>query len=123
MRRKPVAFMSYAHVDNKYGQLSEFRERLSHEVHMQTGEEFPIFQDRDDISLGQNWRQRIEEALAEEVTFLIPIITVLLRRSNGTVRTDAIRLNLACDTLWTHKANGQPFMTARKLLKPLVHPA
>lgn len=75
MRHKPVAFMSYAHVDNKYGQLSEFRERLGHEVHIQTGEEFPIFQDRDDILLGQNWRQRIERALGEEITFLIPIIT------------------------------------------------
>jgi hypothetical protein len=75
MRRKPIAFMSYAHVDNQYGQLSEFRERLSNEVHVQTGQEFRIFQDRDDILLGQNWRQRIEEALEEEVTSLIPIIT------------------------------------------------
>jgi hypothetical protein len=41
--------------DNKYGQLSEFRERLSYEVYIQTGEEFPVFQDRDDILLGQNW--------------------------------------------------------------------
>ncbi len=67
--------MSYTHVDNKYGRLTEFRERLSNEVHVQTGEEFPIFQDRDDILLGQNWRERIEAALEEEVKFLIPIIT------------------------------------------------
>lgn len=75
MRQKPVAFMSYAHVDNQYGQLTEFRERLSNEVHVQIGEEFPIFQDREDILWGQKWRQRIEQALEEEITFLIPIIT------------------------------------------------
>jgi hypothetical protein len=75
MRGKPAAFMSYAHVDNQYGYLTEFRERLSHEVHVQTGIEFPIFQDRNDILLGQNWRQRIDEALEHESTFLIPILT------------------------------------------------
>ena len=75
MKRKPAAFMSYAHIDNQYGHLTEFRERLSHEVHVQTGMEFPIFQDRNDILLGQNWRDRIEEALEEEINFLIPILT------------------------------------------------
>ena len=75
MKSNPKAFMSYAHVDNKYGKLTEFRERLSNEVHVQTGEEFPIFQDSDDVLLGQNWRDRIEVALEEEVKFLIPIIT------------------------------------------------
>lgn len=72
---KPKAFMSYAHVDNKYGQLTEFRDRLSNEIHVQTGEEFPIFQDRDDIRLGQSWHQRIKTALQTEITFLIPILT------------------------------------------------
>ena len=71
----PMAFMSYAHVDNKYGQLAEFRERLSNEVHVQTGDEFPIFVDRDDILYGQPWRQRIEYALKQEVTFIFPILT------------------------------------------------
>ncbi len=75
MPNKPVAFLSYAHVDDNYGQLSEFRDRLSNEVQVQTGDPFPIFQDRDDIFLGQNWRQRIEHALEDEVTFLIPIVS------------------------------------------------
>lgn len=82
MKRNPKAFMSYAHVDNKYGKLTEFRERLSNEVHVQTGEEFPIFQDSDNILLGQNWRDRIEAALEEEVKFLIPIITPSFFNSN-----------------------------------------
>jgi parallel beta-helix repeat protein len=75
VRRQPAAFMSYARFDDKhdYGRLTQFRERLSTEVQMQTGEEFLIFQDRN-IQWGQDWRERIEESL-DEVTFLIPIIT------------------------------------------------
>ena len=71
---KPAAFMSYVRSDDKYGRLTEFRERLSDEVRVQIGEEFSIFQDRKDILWGQNWKKRIEESL-DEVTFLIPIIT------------------------------------------------
>ena len=66
--------MSYAHSDNKYGYLTTFGERLSAEVEIQTGVEFPIFQDRKDIQWGEHWQQRIENAL-DEITFLIPIIT------------------------------------------------
>jgi F-box protein 11 len=71
---KPAAFMSYVHSNDKYGHLTTLRERLSDEVRVQTGEEFPIFQDRKDIQWGQNWKARIEESL-DAVTFLIPIIT------------------------------------------------
>jgi len=66
--------MSYVHSDDKYGRLTEFRERLSYEVRVQIGEEFLIFQDRKDIQWGENWKKRIEESL-DDVTFLIPIIT------------------------------------------------
>jgi parallel beta-helix repeat protein len=80
--RKPAAFMSYVRFDDQHesGQLSRFRDLLSAEVRVQTGEEFPIFQDRNDIDWGQNWRARIEEAL-DEVTLLIPIITPSFFRS------------------------------------------
>ncbi len=74
MAIEPAAFMSYVHTDDRYGHLTQFRERLSAEVQVQTGHEFPIFQDRQDILWGQNWKQRIEESL-DAVTFLIPIIT------------------------------------------------
>src|SRR5215471_14293271 len=75
-KRQPVAFMSYVHFDDTHenGRLTQFRERLSAEVRMQTGEEFPIFQDRNDIRWGQNWKERLVESL-DEVTFLIPILT------------------------------------------------
>jgi hypothetical protein len=68
--------MSYARFDDQHdgGQLSEFREWLGAEVGAQTGQEFAIFQDRNDIAWGQNWQQRIDEAL-DEVTLLLVIIT------------------------------------------------
>jgi len=71
---KPAAFMSYVHSDDKYGHVTRFYERLSHEVGVYIGEEFLIFRDREEILLGQSWKERIEESL-DEVTFLILIIT------------------------------------------------
>lgn len=75
-KRQPVAFMSYVRFDDEHemGRLTEFRKRLSAEVRMQTGEEFSIFQDRNDIQWGQHWKERIEESL-DDVTFLIAILT------------------------------------------------
>lgn len=72
----PAAFMSYVRFDDAHedGQLSAFRERLAGEIRIQTGHEFPIFQDRNDIAWGQNWQQRIEETL-DEVTLLLVIVT------------------------------------------------
>ena len=68
--------MSYVRLDDQHenGRLTQFRERLSGEIRMQTGEAFEIFQDRNDIAWGQQWKDRIEESL-DAVTFLIPIIT------------------------------------------------
>ena len=72
---KPTAFMSYARSDDdRFRRLTQFREDLSAEVQRQIGEEFSIFQDREDIRWGQNGEARIKESL-DEVTFLIPIIT------------------------------------------------
>ena len=80
----PAAFMSYVRFDDAHedGQLSAFRERLAGEIRIQTGHEFPIFQDRNDIAWGQNWRQRIEETL-DEVTLLLVIVTPGLFHSPG----------------------------------------
>ena len=82
-KKQPVAFMSYVRFDDKHenGRLTEFRERLSAEVKMQTGEEFPIFQDREDIKWGQNWKERLEETI-DDVTFLIPILTPTFFKSS-----------------------------------------
>ena len=74
--------MSYVQLDDKHegGRLSEFRERLSGEVRIQTGEEFPIFQDRSDVEWGQKWKERAEGSI-DAATFLIPIVTPALFKS------------------------------------------
>jgi hypothetical protein len=74
MSRLPVAFMSYANVDNVDGRLTEFRQRLSDEIRLLRGEPFPIFQDNEGVSWGENWRERIEKSL-DAATFLILILT------------------------------------------------
>jgi parallel beta-helix repeat protein len=78
----PAAFMSYVRFNDEHddGQLSSFRERLSAEVRAQTGAEFPVFQDRNDIAWGQSWQRRIDETL-DAVTLLLVIITPGLFRS------------------------------------------
>jgi len=76
MAGQPTAFMSYARFDDEHddGQLTAFRERLAAEIRVQVGEEFLIFQDHADIAWGQNWQQRIDQAL-DTVTLLLVIIT------------------------------------------------
>ena len=78
MSTPPATFLSYATIDDhkifNEGRLTELRERLSYEVQVLTGKTFHIFQDRNDIKLGENWRDRLNESL-DSVTFLIPVIT------------------------------------------------
>lgn len=75
--------MSYSRFDDQHddGWVSQFCERLSAEVRVQLGEEFPIFQDRNDIAWGQSWQQRIDQAL-DAVTLLLVIITPGFFRSS-----------------------------------------
>ena len=82
MAGSPAAFMSYVRFNDQHddGQLSLVRERLAAEVRAQTGQEFVIFQDRNDIGWGQNWQQRIDQAL-DAVTLLLVIITQSLFQS------------------------------------------
>jgi parallel beta-helix repeat protein len=83
MAGQPAAFMSYARFDDQHddGQLTAFRERLAAEVRVQTAEKFLIFQDRTDIAWGENWQQRINQAL-DTVILLLVIITPGFFRSS-----------------------------------------
>ena len=91
MAAEPAVFMSYARFDDQLddGQLTLLRERLSMEVRAQIGEEFAIFQDRNDIAWGQNRQQRIDEAL-DAVTVLLVIVTPSLFRSEA-CRNEVLR--------------------------------
>ena len=74
--KTPLAFLSYAHFDDSHenGKLRIFAEKLSGEVRVHWGEEFPIFIDRNNLKWGQEWKERIDESL-DGVTFLISIVT------------------------------------------------
>ena len=76
MSQHPAAFMSYVRFDDQHanGRLTQFCERLSGEVRMQTGDKFHIFQDRNDIAWGQQWKECIDGSL-DTVTLLIAMIT------------------------------------------------
>jgi hypothetical protein len=73
---QPAAFVSYVRFNDQHddGWVSQFCELLSAEVRVQSGEEFPIFQDRKDIAWGQNWKKRINETL-DSVSLLLAIMT------------------------------------------------
>ena len=130
LSKNPIAFMSYVRLDDQHerGRLSQFRERLSGEVRIQTGEAFEIFQDHNDIAWGQQWKERIDEAL-DAVTFLIPVITPaffrsdacreelerFLQREESLNRTDLILpvYYIECDTLSDEaKREGDPLAKA-----------
>ncbi|MCI0846190.1 MAG: right-handed parallel beta-helix repeat-containing protein [Chloroflexi bacterium] len=75
-RRNPIAFLSYVDLDDHLdgGRLRLFRERLAREVSMHTRQELTILQDRKDSLWVQTWKDRVEDH-ADDVTFLIPILT------------------------------------------------
>lgn len=79
---EPAAFFSYVQADDEHdgGNLTRLRNRLAAEVRMQTGEEFLIFQDRDDILWGQRWQSRIERTI-DASTLLIAVVTPAFLRS------------------------------------------
>ena len=76
MQKSPIAFFSYVHINDEQddGRLTELRKRLEREVQVQTGEPFPIFQDRNSIQWGQQWKERIDGGI-DGSTFLIAVVT------------------------------------------------
>jgi parallel beta-helix repeat protein len=74
--RVPVAFLSYARFNNQLDEdrISDFCKRLAGEVEAVTGEPFEIFQDLRNIRVGQQWKERVEQALGS-TTLLIAILS------------------------------------------------
>src|SRR5215472_10059138 len=75
-----AAFMSYAHGDDVYGDVTRFRNHLQQAVYQRLGEPFEILQDKDHIGWGQQWHAATER-MVRSVTFLIPIVTPLFFKS------------------------------------------
>jgi hypothetical protein len=81
-KAKPLGFLSYAQFDDLHnrGWISKFARVLSGEIHAQTGDPFDLFQDRNDVLWGENWRERINSSL-KAATFLFPIVTPTFLKS------------------------------------------
>jgi hypothetical protein len=97
-----AGFWSYVHSDDSSdgGRILSLERRLRDEYRIQTGEEITIFVDRESISWGTEWSQRINDAIVG-TTFFIPIISPSYFRSQECRRElmkfarEAKRLGLA----------------------------
>ena len=76
MKNEPMAFISYARIDDDLtnNTVTNIAKHLSNEVTLQIGREFKVFQDKTGINWGDNWKNKIEDSL-DKSTFLIPIIS------------------------------------------------
>lgn len=71
-----AGFWSYTHRDNEAdnGRIIRIATRLQAEFELLTGQEIEIFVDRSGIAWGDQWRQRINDAL-QVTTFFIALVT------------------------------------------------
>lgn len=69
-------FWSYAHADNERerGRILRLAELLRAEYEMLTGATIQIFTDRAEIAWGDDFRQKLDQAL-QETAFFIPVLT------------------------------------------------
>jgi formylglycine-generating enzyme required for sulfatase activity len=72
--KPPDAFLSYTRFDDRQGKISQFRQELEDEVRAVTGVAFAIFQDVDDIDVGERWSDKLDQML-DVARFFIPILT------------------------------------------------
>lgn len=71
-----VAFFSYVRRNDEHdkGRLTTFRKLLEAELWSQTGKDLQVFQDKEDIEWGDNWKERITKVL-DSCAFLIVMVT------------------------------------------------
>lgn len=84
MTDPPEAFLSYTRLDDEFfgGAITSLRKLLELGVQVVTGDRtFKIFQDVDGIEFGQQWQQRLNQAISTS-ELLIPIVTPLFFKSD-----------------------------------------
>lgn len=71
-----AVFFSYARSDDESenGRISELRKKLETELRILSGDTWEVFQDIEDIEVGQQWRTRLAEGL-DKSTFFVAILT------------------------------------------------
>jgi hypothetical protein len=69
-------FWSYVHADDDTdgGRISRLAKDVVAGFDMLTGESIDLFLDRDQISWGEDWRNKIDESLSS-IAFFIPVLT------------------------------------------------
>lgn len=74
--QQPIAFLSYARRDDEHdaGRITAIRKQLQSEVEVLTGKRFQIFQDQENISVGQPWRTQIQLSI-DNTSLLIAMVT------------------------------------------------
>lgn len=76
MTLTPTGFWSYAHVDDDAsdGHVRALATQVANSFRLLTGTKLDLFFDRDSISWGDEWQQKIDSSI-HGTTFFIPIIT------------------------------------------------
>lgn len=76
MDTAPAVFFSYARADDasEGGRLTQIRKSLETELRTLSAEPWEVFQDIEDIAIGQQWRKRLAEGLGGS-TFFVPVLT------------------------------------------------
>ncbi|MDO5512699.1 toll/interleukin-1 receptor domain-containing protein [Corynebacterium sp.] len=69
-----ACFVSYAHNDDKRGQIAEWCDALKDEYITLTGSAFRIYRDKEDLKLGNDWQESLDRAVAGSIAFL-PVIS------------------------------------------------
>lgn len=73
---QPAGFWSYTRRDNEqdHSRITRLADRIRDEYSLITGEDLRLFVDRESIEWGDEWRERIDNAL-QDTTFFIPLVT------------------------------------------------
>src|SRR4051812_31025798 len=73
---EPAVFFSYARADDESEgrRISSMREKLEKELRFLSGDPWNVFQDLEDIEIGQQWQKRLEEGVTG-CTFFVPVLT------------------------------------------------
>ena len=72
-------FWSYVHADDAAddGRIVRLAKDVAAEFEMLTDEKIDLFLDKDAISWGEDWRNKLDDSLAS-IAFFIPVLTVAL---------------------------------------------
>jgi len=88
MARLTAAFVSYHHDVDALGDVTRFRKALEQGVRERGWGDFAVFQDREDIQWGDDWRDRVRASL-DDVLLLLPVI------SPGLFQSEPCRLEMS----------------------------